>query len=126
MVSEGRFYTDANGRQTLMRRRDFRPTWSLDMSEPVSQNYYPINSHIYLTDAEKNPAMVVALVNDRAQGGTSLKDGQIELMVCYQSFCKFKIMTFKTHSLYNNRSIGGKIFLSALTITQLEPQVQVG
>jgi hypothetical protein len=86
VTSQGRFFTDSNGRQTLMRRRDFRPTWPLDVSEPVSENYYPINSHIYITDAEQNPTMAVSLVTDRAQGGTSLKDGQLELMVYYQSF----------------------------------------
>lgn len=74
-----RFYTDSNGRQTLLRQRDFRPTWQLNVTEPVSGNYYPINSHIYLTDADQQA--LVALVNDRAQGGTSLKDGQLELMV---------------------------------------------
>ncbi|XP_046463564.1 lysosomal alpha-mannosidase-like [Daphnia pulex] len=79
--SGGRFYTDSNGRQTLLRRRDFRPTWTLDVTEPVSGNYYPINSHIYVTDSEQNAGAVLALVNDRSQGGTSLKDGQIELMV---------------------------------------------
>ena len=79
--SGGRFYTDSNGRQTLLRRRDFRPTWTLNVSEPVAGNYYPINSHIYVTDDQQNAGAVVALVNDRSQGGTSLKDGQIELMV---------------------------------------------
>lgn len=81
IASGGRFYTDSNGRQTLLRRRDFRPTWTLDVSEPVAGNYYPINSHIYVTDDEANAETVVALVNDRSQGGTSLRDGQIELMV---------------------------------------------
>ena len=82
--SGGRFYTDSNGRQTLLRRRNFRPTWNmLNVTEPVAGNYYPINSHIYVTDAEENPGAVVALVNDRSQGGTSLFDGQIELMVSY-------------------------------------------
>lgn len=79
--SGGRFYTDSNGRQTLLRRRNFRPTWTLNVSEPVAGNYYPINSHIYVTDDEGNADTVVALVNDRSQGGTSLQDGQIELMV---------------------------------------------
>ena len=77
--SAARFYTDSNGRQTLLRQRDFRPTWQLNVTEPVSGNYYPINSHIYLTDVDRQT--LVALVNDRAQGGTSLKDGQLELMV---------------------------------------------
>lgn len=81
MPSGGRFYTDANGRQTLLRRKDYRPTWSLTVTEPVSGNYYPINSHIYMTDAEEEPSMLVALLNDRSQGGTSLKEGQMEVMV---------------------------------------------
>lgn len=79
--SAGRFYTDSNGRQTLLRRRNNRPTWQLNVSEPVAGNYYPINSHIYITDDEQKPSALVALINDRSQGGTSLNDGQIELMV---------------------------------------------
>jgi lysosomal alpha-mannosidase len=80
--SQERFYSDSNGRQTLMRQRDFRPTWTYKVVEPVSGNYYPINSHIYLTDREQeNANIVLALVNDRSQGGTSLRDGELELMV---------------------------------------------
>lgn len=32
----GIFYTDSNGRQTLQRKRNFRPTWNLDLVEPVA------------------------------------------------------------------------------------------
>ena len=77
LASDGLFYTDSNGRQTLERKRDYRSTWTLDVSEPVAENYYPVNSHIFITD----PGAMAALINDRAQGGTSLKDGQLELMV---------------------------------------------
>ena len=77
-ASGGQFFTDANGRQTLRRQRDYRPTWNLNVTEPVSGNYYPINSHIYITGSSNR---LVALVNDRSQGGTSLHDGEIELMV---------------------------------------------
>lgn len=80
LPSNGLFYTDSNGRQTLQRKRDYRSTWTLNVSEPVAENYYPINSHIYIRDEDPSGVMV-ALINDRAQGGTSLKDGQIELMV---------------------------------------------
>lgn len=76
MKTDGVFFTDANGRQTLERRRDYRPTWTLNPTEPVAENYYPINSHIYVKGDQ-----LVGLVNDRSQGGTSLHDGEIELMV---------------------------------------------
>jgi hypothetical protein len=58
----------------------------------VAGNYYPINSHIYVTD--ENAAAVVALVNDRSQGGTSLKDGQIELMVSLDIFSLLEIKLY--------------------------------
>lgn len=77
--TNGQFYTDSNGRQTLERKRNFRPTWQMDVTEPVAGNYYPVNSHIYLTGADRK--RFVALVTDRSQGGTSLHDGEIELMV---------------------------------------------
>lgn len=76
MKTDGVFFTDANGRQTLERRRDYRPTWTLNPTEPVAENYYPINSHIYVKGDQ-----LVGLVNDRSQGGTSLHDGEIELMI---------------------------------------------
>lgn len=34
--SSGTFYTDSNGRQTIQRKRDFRPTWDLDSQEPIA------------------------------------------------------------------------------------------
>lgn len=73
----GQFYTDANGRQTLLRKRDFRPTWSLKSSEPVASNYYPVTSHI----AIRHEGASLSVLPDRAQGGASLRDGDLELMV---------------------------------------------
>ncbi|RZF46632.1 hypothetical protein LSTR_LSTR014959 [Laodelphax striatellus] len=71
------FYTDSNGREMLKRVRDFRPTWQLQLTEKISGNYYPVTSKITIKD-DKNQFSVLT---DRAQGGSSLKDGQIELMV---------------------------------------------
>lgn len=73
------FYTDSNGRELLKRVRNFRPTWKLSISEPVALNYYPVTSKILMRDPEQN--IEVAILTDRAQGGTSLHDGELELMV---------------------------------------------
>ncbi len=75
--SQGAFYTDANGRQMLMRMRDHRPTWSLNVTEPVAGNYYPVNSRIFVKDDHTQ----MTVLTDRSQGGTSMKDGEVELMV---------------------------------------------
>ncbi|XP_021563703.1 LOW QUALITY PROTEIN: lysosomal alpha-mannosidase [Carlito syrichta] len=75
--TKGRFYTDSNGREILERRRDYRPTWNLNQTEPVAGNYYPVNSRIYITDGN----MQLTVLTDRSQGGSSLRDGSLELMV---------------------------------------------
>jgi len=75
--SEESFFTDANGRQTLKRIRNQRETWDYSVTEPVSGNYYPINSHIFIKNKE---GQQLTLLVDRAQGGSSLHDGEIELM----------------------------------------------
>jgi lysosomal alpha-mannosidase len=53
IASQSKFYTDANGREVLQRIRDFRPTWNYTVVEPVSGNYYPINSRIWIKDASR-------------------------------------------------------------------------
>ncbi|XP_060037774.1 lysosomal alpha-mannosidase isoform X2 [Erinaceus europaeus] len=75
--TKGLFYTDSNGREILERRRDYRPTWKLNQTEPVAGNYYPVNSRIYIKDSE----MQLTVLTDRSQGGSSIRDGSIELMV---------------------------------------------
>ncbi|XP_035261901.1 lysosomal alpha-mannosidase [Anguilla anguilla] len=75
--SSGLFYTDSNGREVLERRRDFRPTWVLKQTEPIAGNYYPINSRIYIKDQEQQ----LTVVTDRSQGGSSIQDGSLEIML---------------------------------------------
>ena len=75
--SQKRFYTDTNGREMLERKKDFRPTWSLQTTEPVSQNYYPLNARISINDTQNAMTVVV----DRACGGTGFRDGQLEVML---------------------------------------------
>ncbi|XP_014748733.1 PREDICTED: lysosomal alpha-mannosidase [Sturnus vulgaris] len=73
----GLFYTDSNGRQVLERRRDYRPTWNLSQSEPVAGNYYPVNTRIFIRDQK----VQLTVLTDRSQGGSSILDGSLELMV---------------------------------------------
>ncbi|XP_050460750.1 lysosomal alpha-mannosidase isoform X2 [Cataglyphis hispanica] len=73
------FYTDSNGREMLKRLKNYRPTWDLDLKEPISGNYYPVTSKIAIKDEEKQ--LKLSVLNDRAQGGSSLQDGEIELML---------------------------------------------
>ncbi|XP_062548695.1 lysosomal alpha-mannosidase-like [Armigeres subalbatus] len=75
--SEGVFWTDSNGREMMRRVRNQRETWDLELMEPVAGNYYPVTTKIALED----DSLRMAVLNDRAQGGTSMEDGVIELMV---------------------------------------------
>lgn len=79
LKSESTFYTDSNGRELLKRVRNFRPTWRLNLTEPVASNYYPVTSKILIRDPSDD--VELAVLTDRAQGGSSLNDGEIELMV---------------------------------------------
>ncbi|OQV16531.1 Lysosomal alpha-mannosidase [Hypsibius exemplaris] len=73
------FFTDTNGREMLQRKRNSRPTFDLNNTEPVAGNYYPVNSRIFIQDETKGTQLT--LLTDRTQGGTSLNDGELELMV---------------------------------------------
>ncbi|CAM4610488.1 unnamed protein product [Lepidochelys kempii] len=77
LQTDGRFYTDSNGREILERRRDYRATWNLSQTEAVAGNYYPVNSRIYI----KNKKFQLTVLTDRSQGGSSVADGSVELMV---------------------------------------------
>ncbi|XP_070595631.1 lysosomal alpha-mannosidase isoform X1 [Erythrolamprus reginae] len=73
----GLFYTDSNGREILERRRDYRFTWNLSQTEPAAGNYYPVNTRIFIKDQKTQ----LTVLTDRSQGGSSLTDGSLELMV---------------------------------------------
>ncbi|XP_054166681.1 lysosomal alpha-mannosidase-like [Oppia nitens] len=77
--TEGVFYTDSNGRQTLKRKRNYRETWNLETTELVASNYYPVTAWISIKDQLSDLQMTV--LPDRTQGGSSLKDGSVELMI---------------------------------------------
>ncbi|CAL8126674.1 unnamed protein product [Orchesella dallaii] len=81
--TNGVFFTDANGRQLVKRKRDTRATWPYKKHENVSGNYYPVNSRILISSNEdlSQDGLTLAVLNDRSQGGTSMNDGEIELML---------------------------------------------
>ncbi len=70
-------YTDSNGREMLERRRNWRPTWPLEVHEAVAGNFYPITSGAAITDG----SLALHLATDRAQAAASLADGQLEVML---------------------------------------------
>ena len=64
----------------MPRTRDSRPTYDLgEIVEPVAQNYFPVNSRLAVSDVGTGDTAVV--LNDRAQAGGSIRDGQMELLV---------------------------------------------
>ncbi|WCJ28982.1 Alpha-mannosidase [Euphorbia peplus] len=77
MVTKKVFYTDSNGRDFLERIRDHRADWNLSVNQPQAGNYYPINLGMYIADKESELSVLV----DRAVGGASIADGQLELML---------------------------------------------
>lgn len=78
IISNGTFFTDSNGRQIMERKRDGRPSYEIDPdTEAVSQDYYPVTAMISIRDNQEE----MAVLTDRAQGGSSLEDGCIELML---------------------------------------------
>lgn len=79
LKTNAEFFTDSNGREMVKRKRNYRPTWILNVTEPVSGNYYPVNSRIFIRDIKSHKQFTV--LTDRSQGGSSIKDGSIELMI---------------------------------------------
>lgn len=77
IVSDSVFYTDSNGRDMMRRKRDVRETWDVEMLEKISGNYYPVTTRIAIEDENYR----LAVFTDRAEGGSSLTDGTVELMV---------------------------------------------
>ncbi|KAF9618955.1 hypothetical protein IFM89_002950 [Coptis chinensis] len=77
MKTNKTFYTDSNGRDFIKRIRDFRTDWDLQVNQPVAGNYYPINLGLYMEDNLTELSVLV----DRSVGGSSIVDGQIELML---------------------------------------------
>ncbi|PWA40843.1 alpha-mannosidase [Artemisia annua] len=77
MVTNKVLYTDSNGRDFLKRVLNYREDWPLQVTQPVAGNYYPLNLGMYTTDNKTELSVLV----DRATGGASINDGQMEVML---------------------------------------------
>lgn len=80
ITNNGLFFTETNGRQKLLRTLNKRSDYEYNFTEePVSSNYYPINHKIVIED--QNLKVQLAVINDRPQAGSSLKNGSIEFLI---------------------------------------------
>lgn len=74
----------------LFFRRDQRDGYAFFQSEASAGNYYPLVTGIIIKDEKEDLQM--SIVTDRAEGGGSIRDGQIEIMVSSHS---------ETHLVYS-------------------------
>jgi len=79
--TDGKFFTDSNGREFVPRRRNDLGVLGyesgLTLTEPVAQNYFPVNTAIFLEDEKSSFGVLV----DRSQAGSSLAEGSLELLI---------------------------------------------
>ena len=77
LATNAAWTTDSNCHEHQLRRRDWRGNYTVNITEPVSGNYYPTNCMIKMASA----AMTLAVAVDRSEASGSLADGQLELLV---------------------------------------------
>lgn len=80
----GVFYTDANGRQMVKRQWNARRHLKLNVTEPISGNYYPINSRIMLKDEAKK--LVMTVLTDRSQVKIRRSKKIIKILIIFLGF----------------------------------------
>lgn len=73
------WFTDANGLEMQQRKYNYRPTWKLEVNEPVAGNYYPMNTAAYIKDDAKK--LQFSVLTDRSRSAGSLSEGQLEMML---------------------------------------------
>jgi lysosomal alpha-mannosidase len=79
LQSNATWWTDTNGREMRKRVRNHRESWRLNVTQNVSGNYYPVVNRMFIRDESKGVQLTV--LTDRSHGGSSLRDGSMELMI---------------------------------------------
>jgi hypothetical protein len=79
LVTNATWRTDSNCRDMIERIRDYRASWNYTVYEPIAGNYVPVNCRI--TTADVTSGVELSVSTDRTQGGSSINDGELELMV---------------------------------------------
>jgi hypothetical protein len=77
---QNKCYTDSNGREFMERQFNYRPTWDLEVFEPVTGNYFPVTAAMYIRD--EDAALQLSVLPDRAQAAASLADGEMVRVGC--------------------------------------------
>ncbi|XP_069356925.1 lysosomal alpha-mannosidase-like [Maniola hyperantus] len=76
--NNGVFYTDSNSRQ-MMKRTCWNESTSQQQKKRLPACFYPVTSRICVQS--HNSSVELCVLTDRAQGGTSYNEGEIELMI---------------------------------------------
>jgi len=71
------FYTDANGREMLQRRTDYRDWPKFNETEPIAGNYYPCTTGMFI----KDDSTTLTVLTDASQSCSSKAPGMIDYMV---------------------------------------------
>ena len=71
------WYTDSSWEEMQKRVYNHRDTWNLNVTNPVSGNYYPMNSMAFLKDNKTQ----LTVMSDRSRGCASLQNGEFESML---------------------------------------------
>jgi lysosomal alpha-mannosidase len=79
--TNGTWRTDSNGWETQPRVRNQRSQYKLNVTEPVAQNLFPVNTAISTADTAASSGSTLVVVTDRTQAGGSMADGALELLV---------------------------------------------
>lgn len=125
-------------------RRDYRPTWSLNQTQVVAGNYYPVNTRIFIKVPSHTPCCSLSrtgrvspppglglgtgspllltlspvlqdgqtqltVLTDRSQGGSSLQDGSLELMVNVGGCSQAWVLLHRSHTAALRDSAEGHV-----------------
>jgi len=77
IASGDRYTSDSNTWRWMERRRNWKPTYDVNVTEPTAGNYVPYSSALVIADN----STALLLAPDRPRGGASLASGQVETML---------------------------------------------